>query len=382
MERARAVSRRSMIGMGLAAGAGLIGGDLVGTASAAGRAPATAGWVPATLPPEATPQLWAVAAPGPRTAFAVGQYGWNQRDVVNVLHWNGRQWRTVPAPPLQWNWYMDVAAAGPRAAWIVGLGLQDAAPLSLHWNGVAWKQVPFPTAAQPASGSANAQLMFGVGIPRVAAEPGGTAWAIGGSLAAEQEPVVLRFQGGQWVRRQVEVPERGKLASVAARAPWDVWLIGGVRETGLAFTLRWNGRAWQRYDFPEAATFEAATILPVSRNSVWAYTGSMGSHWLWRWDGTAWTKVTSVPWNSAARFFPYFGSLAFDGRSGVWIPAAGGAARTSYLHWDGTAWTTAQGPAREISVDVSDLVRIPGTGSIWSVGWEGEGYDPVLERLT
>jgi hypothetical protein len=356
-------TRRRAIGLALGTGAALIGaGTSAGSASAA---PAPGTWLDVPVPAETTPHMWAVAAPTRRTAFAVGQHSWTQKDVTGVLHWNGRAWTSEPVPPMQWNWYMDMAAASPRAAWIVGTGLLDQAARSLYWNGARWGTVPFPVEG---------------GGPKVAAEPGGTAWAIlGAPQGAPASNALLRFERGAWVRKRSPLADGDVPGAVAARSPRDVW-VGARTPDGAGFTLNWDGREWHRHALPSGG---ATSILPLSRTDVWAYAPEDLLHW----DGTAWERVTRAP-RYGMFPYPYAGTLVSDGQGGIWLGhlAEATSGHAGYLHWDGAVWTPAFGPDRAdagqpLWAQVTDMAPIPGTRSIWAVGYEGNGWRPFIERF-
>ena len=368
-------SRRQVLATGLGAGAAAILGG--GTARAASP-PGT--WQDVPVLDGTPPHLWAVAAPTPWSAFVFGQYSWNQKDVTSVLHWNGASWRHQPAPAMQWNWFSKMAAASPDAAWVTGMGLTAGAPQSLYWNGRSWRSVAFPSSAQG-------------GIPALGAEPGGTAWS---SVFQDDAAVVMRFERGAWVPKNVPVPAKSAVNAIAARSAADIWIAGKDRSAGdygPVYTLRWNGRGWRRYDMPSdlvPSYIEGFDILPLSSTDVWAYVGAGGaSQHLWHWDGAAWTRVAQVPRNG---FLPsaYYGSLAPDGHGGVWIPQLGDTTgstpkgRASYLNWDGSAWSTVSGPPRASAdswVEAYDLAPLGRTGRVLAVGTADQGTIPFIERF-
>jgi hypothetical protein len=316
--------------------------------------------------------MWAVAAPTRRTAFAIGQHSWAQTDVTGVLHWNGRAWRTEPVPPMQWGWYMDLAAAGPRAAWIVGMGLRDQVPASLYWNGVRWRTAPLPV-----EGPAPVW-------PGVAAEPGGTAWAIvNGPLDVPGSNALLRFERGAWRRADSPLTGDDFPTAIAVRARRNVWVGVMPASGGPVHTLNWDGRAWHRHEFPGLYSQQKMSLLPVSRSTAWAY---FGEH-LWYLDGTTWSRITRVP-RYGMFPYPYTGSLVSDGHGGLWLAHLAEATTgfAGYLHWDGATWTPAFGPERtyegqRMRAQVTDIAPIPGTRSMWAVGYEGTGWRPFIERF-
>ncbi|MFC5745179.1 hypothetical protein [Actinomadura rugatobispora] len=365
------LTRRRALGVALGTGAALAGAETF-AGSAAGAAPPPGTWTNVPLPDGTTPHMWAVSAPTRRTAFAIGQHSWAPVDVTGVLHWDGRAWRTEPVPPMRWSWYMDLAAAHPRAAWIVGMGLADQVPASLYWNGARWRTAPLPV-----QGATQ-------GWPGVAAEPGGTAWAyVNGPYAVPDANALLRFERGAWARKPSPIADGDIFLAIAVRSPRDVWLGAVPTSGGIAYTMHWNGRAWQRYDIPGSFSLGKMSLLPISRSSAWGYYAEQ----LWHWDGTAWSRVGQVP-RYGMLPFPYAGSLVSDGQGGVWLGhlAEATSGRAGYLHWDGATWTTFLGPARTyqgqtVQAQVTDMAPIPGTRSMWAVGYEGTGLRPFIERF-
>ncbi|GAA2575878.1 hypothetical protein SMC26_12735 [Actinomadura fulvescens] len=377
------VSRRRAITIALAAGAGtsLTLGASTSASAKPRLAPPTGQWNDVPIPTGTPPQLFGVAAPTPRHAFAIGQHSWEEKEVTTALHWNGREWLHKDVPPIQWNWFIDMAAAGPRAAWVTGLTLRQQLPAGLYWNGTRWREVPIPRTGTGGIAS----------LPAVAAEPGGTAWAVLSEGRAAGECSVLRFERGAWVRKATpELPEGAELVTIAVRSPRDVWVgAADPYSDGESFTFHWDGRSWTRQNMPGSTVpfWGAMDILPVSRREVWAYVGGGSSvQQLFRLNGDTWTKVTDVP--RLGMFpMPYGGSLVSDRNGGLWLPALGegvGVGQTGYLHWDGTAWSRALGPARDRSVgfvEARDMVAIPGTRSMWAVGVQGTGVKPFIERF-
>ncbi|KAB2345628.1 hypothetical protein [Actinomadura rudentiformis] len=375
------ITRRRAITLALAAGAGSALGGAASASAAARAVPPTGQWNDVPIPVDTPPQLFGVAAPTPHHAFAIGQHSWQEKEVTTALHWNGREWLHKDVPPIQWSWYMDMAAAGPHAAWVMGLTLRDQLPTGLYWNGFRWREAPLPR-----TGTGGISLP-----PAVDAEPGGTAWAVLSEGRAAGQSSVLRFERGAWVRKtSPPLPEGSELMTIAVRSPRDVWVGAADRQSsGGSFTFHWDGRTWSRHSMPGSTvpSWGSMDILPVSRKEVWAYVGGGSSlQQLFRLDGDVWTKVTDVP-RYGMFPMPYGGSLVSDRNGGVWLPALGegvGSGRTGYLHWDGTEWARVLGPMRDTSigfVEAQDMVAIPGTRSIWAVGVQGTGVKPFIERF-
>ncbi|MFC6933857.1 hypothetical protein ACFQHO_28235 [Actinomadura yumaensis] len=266
----------------------------------------------------------------------------------------------------------------PGAAWIGGVDMYAKTPGSWHWDGARWTRVDVPFDGPFA------------GRMAVAAEPGGTAWGLlTGFYRNPLDDRVFRFEGGRWVQQDVPLPpqETTELTSIAAGSAENVW-IAGVTSDGqgaaVPFTLRWDGTRWQRNDL--SGPYRDVRLGAVTRRHAWAFT-TAGS-WqqgteerrLWRFARGGWSAVADVPHvGGGAR--PEYVRPVLDGRGRVWTPGAG-AGRSCYQHWDGTEWRTVYGPERDAAARcvVHDLVRVPGTRSLWAVGEDETNARPFAER--
>ncbi|MFC6886516.1 MULTISPECIES: hypothetical protein [Actinomadura] len=373
------VTRRHAIAT--AAGAALLvaAPTSAAAAPAPGRGRPRREWRDVPIPAGGVPYLTSVAAPTRRSAIAVGQYYQQGTAVTNVLHLDGGTWRFEPVSrAVGWAPNLEVAAATPNAAWIVGMGSYAWDAGSLYWDGATWTYAAFPYERMPPYN------------PYVAAEPGpgGTGWAIttGGTVFPENN-MLLRFENGAWVPKQVPFPTKTVPAAVEVRSPRDVW-VGGTDYTaggqeGTGYTLHWNGRKWRRYDLPDSLGTRVMRILALSRRNVWAYTSMERTpQFLWHFDGSEWTNVTQVP-RTGESAYPYSGGIASDGRGIVLagMPDAN-LGRSNYLRWDGSSWTTTLGPPREAGdwISVNDVARVPGTRTLLAVGANPAKKTPFVER--
>ena len=60
--------------------------------------------------------------------------------------------------------------------------------------------------------------------------------------------------------------------------------------------------------------------------------------------------------------------MSSDGDGGVVVLPVTTGANTQYLHYDGTSWTTLNGPARTGTVQATDADARPGTSALVSAG--------------
>ncbi|MFI6521354.1 hypothetical protein ACIBF1_37775 [Spirillospora sp. NPDC050679] len=308
-----------------------------------------------------------VAAAGPRAAWASGLEDMTTGQKPFMLAWNGREWRRQALPLPNSAVVKDIAAAGPRDAWALaeGPGEEGAGKraLALHWNGTAWREVGYPAGVLPTMPSPLPYYSEVVSAPR-----GGPAWSVGHDARAGQS-VALRFQDGRWERQRLPV-RMTSASTVGVRSAKDVWISCICDLPGSGPTqamLHWNGVRWKTVRHPVAEQSHIAKIVPVSATSVWAYragTSASTPSALLHWNGTGW-KEAAIPTPPCSFSIP---TLADDGRKGAWVsvslPDGPG-----YLHYNGGRWTTEGGSGRPMnSALVYDLARVPGTRTLWSVG--------------
>jgi hypothetical protein len=224
----------------------------VGGAGVAGNGPAfilhrTGGrWYVVPLPSPADSFLLGVGMAANGTAWAVGHTGFalpNGKTYSLLLRWSGAVWKPVSAPSLGANVdLMGVAVSPTGAAWAVGFGgnVQDdeAYPVSLRWTGKSWQKI---------------RVVAPPGITQlddVAFIPGGTAFAVGGTVPSRQPqaPIIVHWTGRAWTRMKSPGPGFGSfLYSVAATSPSNAWAVGQVFSKNgppRFLILHWNGKTW------------------------------------------------------------------------------------------------------------------------------------------
>lgn len=347
----------------VAASAVLAGVLLVAQGAAAAPSPRKAAWKNVTGKAFKTSgTLLAVAAVNKKTIFAINENG-------RPFHWNGKRW-TVKKGAGAFR-PTAIAAAGPARAWAVGVS--GVTPVAIFWNGRTWKRVPYPAAN-----------VGPVALPVVplslSAAPDGTVYSVAGLNSKNDGPsVVRRWDGKKFVNVDVPAAAGASLTAVGVRNAKDVWLAGTSTANGtqaVATVVRLTGGQWKAAPAPAGSwgvIGQPHTIfqelIVTGANRVLAIRAQNGGGLL-RWTGAKWTEAKTPLISHYA--------LAPDGGSGAWtIPSPGtGGKRSQYLHWTGK-WTTLKGPQRKGDTEIHDIVRIPGTRQIVSVG----GYAKDGKRL-
>ncbi|MEW2354968.1 hypothetical protein [Spirillospora sp. NPDC029432] len=289
----------------------------------------------------------------PDTGWAVGTSGSFFGPKTHLLRWTPSGWAAQPSPA---NFTAtDIAVGNPNRAWVIGYTLTGMA--GLYWNGTTWTNVGYPL----------------VGIPsQVSAAPDGTAYSVAGvDAAAGGLSAIMRWDGTAWVDTTVPLPPSSAITSVDVRSADDVWLAGttsdGSAVTGLV--MHWNGTTWTRHDLPGAMGtpgFQATLhrIVALSPTDVYALRvrqNAQTTNALVHWNGTSWREITT-PLNVSGI------GLSPDGAGGVIMLPITNGPNTQYMHYDGSTWTTVNGPARTGKAQATDADPRPGTGEVISVG--------------
>ncbi|MFD0899062.1 hypothetical protein [Actinomadura sediminis] len=319
-----------------------------------------------------------VAAAGPNAAWTTGVENATTGGGAFVLAWNGREWRRQELPLPGSTYVKDIAAASPRDAWMIGANTTEEAgtrTVALHWNGTAWREVGYPDGISPdiRLPSPSPQLEI------VSAAPGGPAWSIGQDEASG-ESVALRFQRDRWVRQDLPVKMVSAL-TVAARSSRNVWISCICELPGEGPTqamLHWDGVRWNTVRFPSLDGTYVLEIVPVSSRSVWAYRAPVmyePAPALLHWNGEEWRPIP-VPVDGRV---VNFNNITDDGAGGAWVAANTYDNDANYLHYSRGRWTTERGPGRPgVGAWIYDMVRVPGTRKVWSVGLVAPLSGPAL----
>jgi hypothetical protein len=158
--------------------------------------------------------LTAVSGTSPTDVWAVGEYfdaGRVNRSLVE--HWDGTKWTVVPSPmSSRHDTLMGVSAQSRSNVWAVGDSMDpvtgDFTPLILHWDGVQWSSVPAPVGAGSAFG--------------VAALSGRDVWVAGRRGRGNQ--LTARWNGFRWIVADDEAP--GWLVGMTAFGPRELFTVG------------------------------------------------------------------------------------------------------------------------------------------------------------
>jgi hypothetical protein len=258
-------------------------------------------------------QAWAVG----QTRVAASGDGFE----TLIEEWNGTTWSVVPGAPASASASSlnGVSGSGPSDIWAVG---QDASTSFIeHWNGQSWSHVASPV-GEPPDGQLNA----------VSADSPADAWA-GGSANVNGvvAPLIEHWNGTQWTVSPGAIDatgtaSSGRILSVAAISPADVWALAAVGKGNPAVIEHWNGSTWSIVSLPVSGSLHG--LSAVSANDVWAV-GNGGL--ILNWNGTQWSQVAN-PAGQGASLTAVDALSASD----AWAINLLGSVTEQ---WNGTQWT-------------------------------------------
>ncbi|GAA1793416.1 hypothetical protein [Actinomadura chokoriensis] len=338
-------------------GAALLGAALTGPLAGRARAaaPPPGEWVDVPVPPPSgRSQLLGIAAPDPRHVFAGGSENVFQPDARAVmLHRTPRGW-TRAALPEGLAAVNDLRARHAASAWALAAGPEARERTDLlHWNGRRWT-----TASGPAG-----TLLQAIDLDRT-----GGLWATG--IAGDATTVSVR-RHGRWADSLTLERPSGLNAIAAGRAD-DVWVGGpGESQTGPTPLWHFDGTEWTRIPWGTTYAHWILQIEYVAPDDVWFY--AIEQHPLFlpptlhHWNGSEFT-VHQIPGPSdpvgdvrPMSVVGFLGSMASDGRGGVWLSSPFDPAHL--LHFDGSSWTRATPP---VAVTAYSMTRVPHTATVWA----------------
>jgi hypothetical protein len=330
-----------------------------------------------------------VSATGAADVWAVGVLR-TPADNPLTAHWDGRAWTAVPTakPPTGVRYDLAaVDAVAPGDVWAVGSTVSTTRTAAvLHYTGV-W------TAAET-SAPVVSEVSQLTDVDASATD----GWAVGSTTTGLRptQALIERRQATGWfpVAAPVSDAAATELSAVSARTPDDVWAVGSQivdgRRAGLI--LHWDGGNWREWPAPEVGADESAyleSVAATTADEAWAagricrtVNGLDSCRPLaLRLSGGAWTVVPTS--GGGTELTEVVALSPVD----VWVIGYEGSTPSLESdhaeHWDGHAFTpdsifpTAPGGAvanGELASALSAATAIPGTSSIWAVGWT---RDPI-----
>jgi len=322
-------------------GLSILPGGIAG--SAVGDAETIIHWNGSTWFAQTSPtgtNLNAVSMVASNNGWAVGDHG-------TIFSYDGTSWshyETLPSGVILYGLHMRTSTDG----WAVGEALpitnpSGFPPTILHWNGAAW------TAITP-SGVALGQTLYAVDT--LSATEG---WAVGDGNIFGDDTVaaaMLKWDGSIWTSVPSGTPIGARLYSIDMVSSTDGWAVGCTDPLTLCATpviVRWNGLAWSQVTPPTniAGLYDVFMLSPTDG---WAVGNAQGGQaTIVHWDGTQWRRAPG-PATGANGFLR---SVHMVSSTDGWavgqvdmVSAPDGVTgpRSLIVHWDGMTWDVVATP--------------------------------------
>lgn len=274
---------------------------------------------------------------------------------VLIERWDGGTWSLAdgPNPGTETNELLSVDASEPNDVWAVGRTASGSGdrPFAIRFDGTQWSEVELPAEL---TGS----------LTGVEAVSPTDVWAVGyqGDPSASLERAsILHWDGAVWSlvdAGRADGSGRSLLRDVAALAPDDIWAVGYLHRRPLV--IRFDGQAWTRLETDVEGLANA--IEPVTPDDAWAV-GTPIQHF----DGDGWVRERGIPRDGE------LSAVAAISPTDLWAvghrPAKQDSTRTLVLRYDGTRWTTVDGPTVPGS-DALTGVDALADGTVLAVGYK------------
>jgi hypothetical protein len=303
-----------------------------------------------------------------------------------MLHWNGKAWSRVTGPSVLTaaGELSAITAVTAKSAWAVGytggIGTGKNHSLLLHWNGLTWSQVSTPA---PVTGGSLAGIT-------VTAKSG---WAVGyvnTNLSAPAccagTPLVFRWNGSRWSRLATKLGMGSGLNGVAITSASTAWATGSPVAMITGALVKWNGSAWSWVTDPVAGPYHPLNGIAAGPGGTAFMVGTdnnrPGPPVSARWNGHTWKPVTVSAPNSSG-----LNAVAFAPGGSAWaagIARSGSTAHTLVMRWNGQAWTRVSSPGTGeelygLAFSASDYGwavgnTTSGSGKTAILHWNGGGW--------
>lgn len=246
----------------------------------------------------------------------------------------------------------DVDGTGADDTWAVGnespVDGDAYRPLALRHDGTSWRAVDGPDAD--------------VELARVDAVSSTSAWFVGTPFDVESDSSVLRWHDGEWTTHPVAGARGGDVAAVADD---DVWYLAG------RIARHWDGSAWSETTLPGDGP-DASSVVALATDDIWVVGDGDAQPYAAHWNGKAWQEVSPpvvTPPPGAEEFEARLESVVStpDGEllaAGGWTTDNGDAEPLLY-RYDGTAWTKVASPVADGDSPMIETIGVDADGELW-----------------
>jgi hypothetical protein len=195
----------------------------------------------------------------------------------------------------------------------------------------------------------------------------GAAWPVQAATSPGWRQIISRHYG--------PATSYSQFFAVAALSKTNAWAFGGNMAgqgnpvKGVPVALHWNGTSWAGTALPAGMTDAIAEVSAPAANDIWAVTRTGG--WILHWNGAKWLIAKHV--SAAGPLVGAFSGVTAFSPTNVWVFGGGGGPLSGLgtWHYDGHAWTeltAGQAAGLEVASAISakDMWAVGGTKSAQS----------------
>lgn len=247
--------------------------------------------------------------------------GWAVGASTTFLHWNGSTWSSV-ASGLSNVTYNDVYCISKNNCHVVGnmVGGSSNLPTIADYNGTTWTATTLNVGVR-----AGHQLSIHCASPT-------DCWSVGNISTSVSNSRFYHWNGSAWSGGNTlstfasgDFPFNG----VFCPSTTDCWAVGGS-----ANFARWNGTTWVR-TVSGMPSGQYNDIFCNSSSDCWAVGNVSGSDLIIHWNGSTWSRDPSTPTPATN-----LNHVECTNAKDCWAVGAASAGEPSFIHYDGTSWTT------------------------------------------
>ena len=315
--------------------------------------------------------------------WAVGSFNSTFAEQTLIERWDGTAWTIVTSPNVfitQNNILLGVTCASASDCWAIGYSNNSVADQTLieRWNGTSWSVVTSP----------NTLLTQTNRLLSVTCASASDCWTVGYSNDGSiDRTLIQRWNGASWAianSPNTDPAQNNTLAAVTCASASDCWTVGFYNNGSVQQSLieRWNGTAWTILTSPNSNAAQNNTLLGVtcvSASDCWAvasyYNGSVQQTLIQHWDGNEWTIVTSPNTSTAQSNLLY--DVTCVSASDCWAIGyylAGSAWQALIQHWDGNEWSIVTSPSTGATQNnFLNAITCNSASDCWAVGFYDNG---------
>ncbi|HYK54611.1 MAG TPA: hypothetical protein VEV38_13910 [Candidatus Eremiobacteraceae bacterium] len=298
--------------------------------------------------------VWAV---GDSSSVESGTY----EDVID--HWDGMAWTSLAAGSAPLTQLLSVSGQNKNNVWTGGYATttndaNTASPIALHFDGTQWKTTSPVVMSDWIPARFNA--IAGVGSAG--------AWAVGSrNTQYGPQQLIEHWNGSKWVDYSIQIQQNAQsdLYAIAALSSKNIFALGSFSQNGQSGTMieHYDGTAWTTsLESSDCLT----TMTALQPSYVFAVGACGGSTAIDFFDGTKWSSQQGPSVDPST----IISGISARSLTGVLAVGQIPATRQGFaMFFDGNAWTNiaVPNPNKDTRI-LNATAQVPRLTEFWTVG--------------